>query len=355
MIREKNSAVDEQNYLANGAPHRLITGPDLCLDFVRQKACITKRVCYIVVQELRFIPFTGPRVPLTRKPIASANGINFLHALCCARRGTPYPRLPTQNSVSMKYLDWFAALTLSCAVFVNACHATVSTLATPRGAVVEMLVDMPEGTGPHAVLILAPGQGYHARLPLMERLSKDLVERGVAVVRFNWAYFVKDAKTGKPSDDLSLETEDMQTVLAATKKLPRIDAKRVAVGGKSLGSLVSWRVFRDDVAIRAAVLLTPVCVDYQTESLGDATLKNYPSLSANTRPLLLVSGDEDPLCPNRFLYGAAQSVAAGARVIVSGGNHNFATKLGSDPARESDANLDLVIRATTEFVTAKLR
>lgn len=255
----------------------------------------------------------------------------------------------------MKYFRLFAALALTCMAIGSSAHATESMLTTPRGTAVEMLVDIPDGPGPHAVLVLAPGQGYHARLTLMERLSKDVVARGVAVVRFNWSYFVKDPKGGKPADNLSSEVEDMRTVLAATKKLARIDANRVAVGGKSLGSLVSWRVFRDDASLRAGALLTPVCTDYMAEGKRDATLENYPNLSANTRPLLLVSGDEDPLCPNRFLYAASATIVAGARVVVPGGDHGFSTKNGADPKLESEANLDSAVRVTTEFVIAKLR
>lgn len=255
----------------------------------------------------------------------------------------------------MKYHRLLAALTLSCAVVASSAHATEITLTTARGASVEMLVDIPEGLGPHAVLVLAPGQGYHARLPLMERLSKDLVARGVAVVRFNWAYFVKDPKAGNPSDNLSSEIEDMQAVLTATKKLARIDSKKIAVGGKSLGSLVSWRIFRDDASLRAGALLTPVCTDYMADGKRDATLENYLNLSANTRPLLLVSGDEDPLCPSRFLYAASATIVSGARVMVPGGDHGFATKAGAHPKLESDSNLDTAIRVTTEFVSAKLR
>lgn len=255
----------------------------------------------------------------------------------------------------MKRLHLLTTFALTCCSFEAAAITAESTLATPRGAIVELLVDIPDGAGPHAALVLAPGQGYHARLPLMDRLAKDLVIRGVAVVRFNWAYFAKDPKTGKPTDDLSTEIEDMQTVLAATKKLPRLDPNRLAVGGKSLGSLVSWQVFRDDASLRAGALLTPVCTNYQSDGKNDATLHNYPKLNANTRPLLLVSGDSDPLCPNRYLYSAAATIASGARVVVPGGNHNFATKEGPDPKLESDANTDVAVRATVEFVTSKLR
>lgn len=274
------------------------------------------------------------------------------------RQGYDSRRHPPRTSTAMlrfRPLALYPLLFILCGLCTAPAGATESTLTTPRGATVEMLVDLPDGPGPHPALVLAPGQGYHARLPLLERVSKDLVARGVAVVRFNWAYFVKDAKTGKPADDLATEVEDMQAVLAAIKKLPRVDARRIAVGGKSLGSLVSWRVFRDDASLRAGALLTPVCIDYRNDGKADATLDNYPKLSANTRPLLLVSGDTDPLCPNRYLYSAAATIASGTRIVVPGGNHNFATKEGADPKLESDANLDVAVRTTVEFVAARLR
>lgn len=223
---------------------------------------------------------------------------------------------------------------------------------TPRGSPVEMLVDIPDGPGPFPALVLAPGQGYHARLPLLERISKELIARGVAVIRFNWAYFSKDGNKGKPADDLSTEVEDMEAVLSETRKLARIDSQRVAVAGKSLGSLVAWRVFRTDATLRSAALLTPVCIDMTSDSRRDATLTNHPDMAANTRPLLLLAGDADALCPVRFLYGAAATIRGGARVVVVGGDHGFATKVGKNAAQDSEENMALAIRAAADFVAA---
>jgi dienelactone hydrolase len=232
--------------------------------------------------------------------------------------------------------------------------ASASTLKTLRGADVEIIIDYPEDVGPRPAVILAPGQGYHARLPLMEKLAKDLATRGIVVIRFNWAYFTKYAKSGKPSGDLSQEVEDMQTVVSAAKTMPRIDAKRIAVAGKSLGSLVGWRVFRDDPALLAGVLLTPVCVDMTKEEPRDAVLENYLNLKSNSRPLFLLAGEIDSLCPSRYLYNAAAQLTSNVRVSVIGGAHSFETKDGPSAKKESEANLDLAVRLSSDFVVAKL-
>ena len=233
--------------------------------------------------------------------------------------------------------------------------ATDSRANTPRGSPVEMLVEIPEGPGPFPALVLAPGQGYHARLPLLERTAKELIARGVAVIRFNWAYFSKDGNKGKPAHDLSTEVEDMAAVLSETRKLARIDSHRVAVAGKSLGSLVAWRMFRSDAKLRSAALLTPVCIDMTSDSRRDAALTNYPDISINTRPLLLLAGDADAICPVRFLYGAAATIGGGARVVVVGGDHGFATKVGNNAAQDSEASMALAIRTTADFVAATLK
>lgn len=226
---------------------------------------------------------------------------------------------------------------------------------TPRGSALEMIVELPTGSGPFPALVLAPGQGYHARLPLLERTSKELTARGIAVIRFNWAYFVKDGNKGKPTDDLTAEIEDMKAVVTETKRMPRVDPSRIAVGGKSLGSLVTWRVFRDDASLRSATLLTPVCVDMNADTGRDGTLANHPEIAANTRPLLLLAGDTDAICPVRFLYGAAASIKAGTRVVITGGDHGFATKIGKNAEQESEANMALAVRATADFVAASLK
>ena len=231
----------------------------------------------------------------------------------------------------------------------------VQKIDTPRGQSVEMLLDFPSGAEPFPVLLLAPGQGYHARLPVLENLAQSLKAQGVAVVRFNWAYFSKDPKSGEPSEGFTKEVEDFRAVLKALRQVKSLDLGRLALGGKSLGTLVAWQVFRDEPTAVASVLLTPVCISQSEDKATEAMFENYVGLRDNTRPLLLLSGDADSICPSKFLYNAASRIADRTRVVVIGGDHSFRAKDGDDAKQQSEVNLDLAVRITTDFVVSKLR
>ena len=248
---------------------------------------------------------------------------------------------------------------LFCLVGISSAYVCSATLTqkieTLRGQPVEMLLDIPLGVGPFPVLLLAPGQGYHARLPMLENLSQSLKAQGVAVVRFDWAYFSKDPKSGKPSDGLKTELEDFRGVLKSLKQFKSLDLGRLALGGKSLGTLVAWQVFRDEPTAVASVLLTPVCISQNDDKATEATFENYVGLKENSRPLLLLAGEVDPICPSPFLYNAASRIVGGTRAVVIGGDHSFRVKDIADAKQQSELNLDLAVRIATDFVVAKLR
>ncbi len=247
------------------------------------------------------------------------------------------------------------AVVFSLAASTTCGSTEVTKIDTPRGQSIEVLTDLPKGVGPFPALLLAPGQGYHARLPLMEKLAQSLIEEGVAVVRFDWAYFSKDPKAGKPSEKLASEVEDFRAVLKTVKSNKALDPTQLVLGGKSLGTLVAWRVFRDDASARAALLLTPVCVSQVDEKPTATVFENYEGLKTSNRPILLLSGESDPICPSKFLYSAAAQIQDQARVVVTGGDHSFRTKEGANPAQQSVANLDLATKIATDFVVSKLR
>lgn len=264
------------------------------------------------------------------------------------------------RKTKMKHLLRMGNHILSMAFMLTAL-ATTSAFATETrviesrsGGKVEVLLDLPAAKGPHPLVVVAPGQGYHARLPLPESLVKSLNSEGIAVVRFNWAYFVKDPKTDKPSSDLSTEVDDMNAVLVDALKLPTIDPARVAVAGKSLGTLVGWRVFKTQAKLKAVALLTPVCIDNAKTEVVDNMTQNYPDISANNRPLLLVSGEIDPLCPLPMLYANAAKIPR-ARAVGVGGSHSFEMRDGPNPTADSAANLDLAVKITTDFLVKALR
>ena len=230
---------------------------------------------------------------------------------------------------------------------------------TPRGATLEMIADFPAGNGPFAAVVLAPGQGYHMRLPAIEQTAKAMIAQQIAVFRFNWAYFSKDQKTGKPSDDLVAEIEDMTTVLAKARNDPRVSKDRFAVAGKSLGSIVAWHVLAKDQAIKGGLFLTPVCSrtwSGVSTNISPAD-ENYPGVDMEKRALAFITGELDPLCSAPALYRFAAAAGGKVRVAIVGGDHSFSDPTIIGPAGDEVTmkNLQLVARLSADFVRTMMR
>jgi predicted alpha/beta-hydrolase family hydrolase len=188
----------------------------------------------------------------------------------------------------------------------------------------------------------------------MEQTAKSLVAQGVAVYRFNWAYFTATPKSGSPSEDLTQELQDLNAILAVAATEPRIDAGKLSVGGKSLGSIVAWRALAGNKSLQAGLFLTPVCSRIPKGQSATLFLadENYPGVAAETRPLLFISGDRDPLCAPSVLYRFAANAAGPTRVSIVGGNHSFeAPALTGDSASEAQTrNLGSVAQIAANFL-----
>jgi len=225
---------------------------------------------------------------------------------------------------------------------------------TPRGAVLDVILDIPDGGGPFAAVVLGPGAAYPMALPALEQPARQLVERGVAVFRFNWAYYTKDPQAGRPSTDLVLEVEDMAAVLSKASSDPRIAVDKLFVGGKSLGSIVAWKVLRSNKQLKGALLLTPICSRATDGSsaptpTGDA---GYPGVAVEMRPLAFISGDQDPLCAAPLLYRFAAGTGMVSRVAVVAGDHAFQIPglTGSDAAEATLRNARLAGVFAADFI-----
>lgn len=231
------------------------------------------------------------------------------------------------------------------------------SVTSAHGGRVSVIAEFPDGSGPHPALVLAPGQGYHMHLPALEETSRALVRAGIAVFRFNWAYFTTEPK-GRPSAELANELQDVQAVLSAARNHPKVDAHRVSVGGKSLGSVVAWRAFAVDAKLSSALLLTPICNRVpkgETAARSEAD-DNYPGFAQQSRPILFVSGDKDPLCAPYVLYRFAASGPPSVRVVVVGGDHSYEDRSLPLPIAEAsrDRNIAAVAATAVGFVAESL-
>jgi dienelactone hydrolase len=215
---------------------------------------------------------------------------------------------------------------------------------TKRGVNVQIIESLPRGSGPFPVVVLANGRAGTMRSELPEAAAASLVAQGLAVVRFDWAFRTADPKNGQQSASLDDEVEDMAAALAFAKADKRLDAANIVLMGKSLGSVVSFRLFDQNSDVRGLVLLTPLC-GMVAEGPGWAR-DPYPALQRQTRPIALVAGDKDPVCATPALYKLASEASGPVRVVVVGGDHSFAAGPESDPTAVelSRRNLDLAIR-----------
>jgi len=247
-------------------------------------------------------------------------------------------------------------ITALCFAFVaRESHAEELSIATLRGVTLRAVTTFPSGPGPFPTIVLAPGAGYHMALPIMEEAARQFVERGIAVVRFDWGYFSAEPK-GRPSKDLVLEAEDMTAVLERSRRDVRVAKDRLFVGGKSLGSGVAWKLLSTDRNIRGAVLLTPVCSSTKNGVVRSEAEENYPGIAPETRPLLFVFGEQDPYCVASVMYRYAGSAGGAVRVDVIGGDHSFGTPGLSGDAGEAvkQRNARIAGQLMVDFVAARL-
>jgi predicted alpha/beta-hydrolase family hydrolase len=233
------------------------------------------------------------------------------------------------------------------------CGAEELSIPGSNGGRLSVIADFPVGKGPFPAIVLAPGMGYHMRLPALAETAKALAAHGVAVFRFDWSYFTAKLE-GQPSQDLSKELQDLQAVLAAVRRHPKVASKNVSVGGKSLGSLVAWRAFAADASLRSGLFLTPLCgVVLKGETVPAEARKSYPGFETERRPTLFVTGSSDPLCAAPALYQFAASGSGAGRVAIVEGDHGYEEPGLAPPAAEAarKRNIAAVAALAAAFVT----
>lgn len=225
------------------------------------------------------------------------------------------------------------------------------TLDAPRGAKVPVAIHVPAEKAPFAregkrpAILIAPGQGYHMGLPLITGLAEEAARAGLVAYRFDWAY---TAAKGRPAPDLASEIEDMETALKALLADPRVDPQRVFIAGKSLGTLVAYRVFAAHPELKGLFLLTPV-------ARGGVEV-NYPKLTEAKRPILLTLGNRDPLCPLPTLYAALAKTKGNVATVVVAGDHGMNVGDWRDPAfkERNAANVKAALGATVHWIRVLL-
>lgn len=230
---------------------------------------------------------------------------------------------------------------------------------TARGASVDVLVNIPDHLSTkNAAVVIAPGQGYNMTLPIVQGLAEKLAADGIIAYRFNWNYYSTDPQNGQPSDDLSNEVQDMQAVIALAKADARVDVSQLILAGKSLGTVVSYEIFRLDTSAKALVLMTPLCTsDYDDKgnvlpAPVASGAQNYPNLSSEARPIEMILGNKDPNCSVPMLYDFLKNTQGNISTVVIGGDHSWNVSRGTDAdsVRRNADNVAAGVSAVSHWI-----
>ena len=240
----------------------------------------------------------------------------------------------------------FAFVLLFSIMFLLSCGSEEEHLkiSTPRGVELETILDRPEGSGKFPAIVIAPGQGYHMRLSLFEKLAEACVQNGFVCLRFDWDFYTKG---GEPSSDFASEKDELSAAIDYLKALDFVDRDEIFICCKSIGALVGIELARQDQSLRGLIILTfalhrarPPC-------------KIWPEarrLEEVKMPLQIVSGKSDPICRVEVLDSLLNTLPEKPEIVYVAGDHS----LRGDTDEETASNQIAAVEAVIDFMRRNL-
>lgn len=147
------------------------------------------------------------------------------------------------------------------------------------------VLDTPDGS-PLALIVLGHGAGGNAQSPRLRAIAEALVERGMAVFRFDFFY----RRVGKSIPDrMPLLLECYRAAADAART--QLSVPVLVLGGHSMGGRVGSMLAAEGYACDGLLLLSyPLHPPGKPDQLRDAHLSRIEV------PTLLFSGTNDPFC-----------------------------------------------------------
>ncbi len=211
------------------------------------------------------------------------------------------------------------------------------------GNKVTAVISYPPGSSRAPTLFIAAERNGGMNAPLIQGFANKALRDGLVVVRFDYAYF---AEKGKPSIGLVDEVDQYNAVVTEAIKDPRIDPRRIILSGKSLGSVVAHRVFKQDTKYMGEVLITPIFPNAE-----DAD-RLYPDLLLTDRTAAIIVGNaETQDAPIASIYDYLKDVNGKVMLNIVAGNEGFS--LGGDTAdakRANAMNIDMALETAEYWV-----
>ena len=206
------------------------------------------------------------------------------------------------------------------------------TVALESGAAVGGLIYTAGRDASHDTsLILAHGAGAPQTHPFMTAFARGLARRGLDVVTFNFLYMERARRVPDPKARLE---SCYRAVIETTRERVKSAARRLIVGGKSMGGRIASQVVAGDAASGDPGVDGLVFLGYPLHPPGRNEKLRAAHLASIPVPMLFVQGSRDTFgTPGELEPVLAGCVAATLRV-VEGGDHSF--KVRGKDARSAE-------------------
>jgi hypothetical protein len=201
----------------------------------------------------------------------------------------------------------------------------------------ELLFNDPHGS--NRKIVLAHGAGAAMDSEFMNTFAEGLADRGLCVVRFEFAYMAQRRTTGKR------RPPDREPVLRETwlRVIKTLGADRLVIGGKSMGGRIASLV-ADEANVAGLV-----CLGYPFHPNGKPDKLRIEHLKSIKTPTLIVQGDRNPFGNCEEVAGYALSSHVQMHWLTDG-DHSFKPRKAS--GRTLDDNITEAIERIAKFLDA---
>ncbi|GLT17332.1 alpha/beta hydrolase [Vibrio zhanjiangensis] len=168
------------------------------------------------------------------------------------------------------------------------------------------------------LFIFAHGAGAGMEHDFMVKVTKELVHRGIQVVRFNFPYMVKRSCDGKrrPPDRAPKLLEAFRDVINQFADKP------VVIGGKSMGGRMASLLASDNLVAGVA------CLGFPFHPPGKPENYKGEHLATLEKPCLIVQGERDTFGRREECTGFKFSQRVDIQFIADG-DHSFKPRKSS--------------------------
>lgn len=170
--------------------------------------------------------------------------------------------------------------------------------------------------------VYAPGAGSNINDPFGTYAARELMSRGITVVRFQFPYM----EAGKSGPDRPVVLEATWRAVMDAVRDPR---RKLLVGGRSMGGRIASQAVAQGAQADALALFA-----YPLHPPGNAAKMRTEHLPILKLPTLFVSGTSDAFGAPDEIKAAAKLVKGSKVHFLEGADHGFAAKKASGRTKD---------------------